>query len=110
MLQFKAEMNPALHPGQSAAIYLKDERIVLWGCCLNWNVNWIADNGRTLVFELQMNKLAEPYRAAGAGDFTLPGQPSRALRLLLRKETFPQRIFLSNVESWRKSGSWRKLI
>ncbi|MGU0161106.1 hypothetical protein ACVXHB_17280 [Escherichia coli] len=41
-VEFRAEANPALHPGQSAAIYLKGERIGFVGVVHpNWNVNWI---------------------------------------------------------------------
>ncbi|MFP1495728.1 hypothetical protein ACLB1Q_03745 [Escherichia coli] len=40
-VEFRAEANPALHPG-GGAIYLKGERIGFVGLfILNWNVNWI---------------------------------------------------------------------
>lgn len=58
-IQFKAEMNPALHPGQSAAIYLKDERIGFIGVVHPELERKLDLNGRTLVFELEWNKLAD---------------------------------------------------
>ena len=58
-IQFKAEANPALHPGQSAAIYLKGERIGFIGVVHPELERKLDLNGRTLVFELEWNKLAD---------------------------------------------------
>ncbi len=58
-IQFKAEANPALHPGQSAAIYLKGERIGFIVVVHPELERKLDLNGRTLVFELEWNKLAD---------------------------------------------------
>lgn len=58
-VQFKAEANPALHPGQSAAIYLKGERIGFAGVVHPELERKLDLNGRTLVFELEWSKLAD---------------------------------------------------
>lgn len=56
---FRAEANPALHPGQSAAIYLKGERIGFIGVVHPELERKLDLNGRTLVFELLWNKVAD---------------------------------------------------
>lgn len=58
-ISFRAEANPALHPGQSAAIYLKDERIGFIGVVHPELERRLDLNGRTLVFELLWNKVAD---------------------------------------------------
>ncbi len=58
-VQFRAEANPALHPGQSAAIYLKGEHIGFIGVVHPELERKLDLNGRTLVFELLWNKLAD---------------------------------------------------
>lgn len=58
-IEFKAEANPALHPGQSAAIYLKGERIGFIGVIHPELERKLDLNGRTLAFELEWNKLAD---------------------------------------------------
>jgi len=58
-VQFKAEANPALHPGQSAAIYLRGERIGFIGVVHPELERKLDLNGRTVVFELLWNKLAD---------------------------------------------------
>ncbi|KNC09507.1 phenylalanine--tRNA ligase [Klebsiella sp. RIT-PI-d] len=58
-IQFKAVANPALHPGQSAAIYLKDEHIGFIGVVHPELERKLDLNGRTIVFELEWNKLAD---------------------------------------------------
>lgn len=94
-IQFKAEMNPALHPGQSAAIYLKDERIGFIGVVHPELERKLDLNGRTLVFELEWNKLADRI-SRRRGRFHASRPTVAILRLLLQK-TFPQRIFYPNV-------------
>lgn len=56
-IQFKAEANPALHPGQSAAIYLQGERVGFIGVVHPELERKLDLNGRTIVFELAWNKL-----------------------------------------------------
>lgn len=56
---FQAETHPALHPGQSAAIYLQDERIGFIGVVHPELESKLDLNGRTLVFELLWNKVAD---------------------------------------------------
>ena len=58
-IQFKAEANPALHPGQSAAIYLKGERIGFIGVVHPELERKLDLNGRTLVFEIEWNAIAD---------------------------------------------------
>ncbi|MEG3135627.1 phenylalanine--tRNA ligase subunit beta [Rouxiella sp. T17] len=58
-IQFKAEVNPALHPGQSAAIYLHGERIGFIGVVHPELERKLDLNGRTVVFEMLWNKLAD---------------------------------------------------
>ncbi|MCR1566798.1 phenylalanine--tRNA ligase subunit beta [Mixta sp.] len=57
-IEFRAEANPALHPGQSAAIYLQGERIGYIGVVHPELERKLDLNGRTLVFELLWNKVA----------------------------------------------------
>ncbi|KAB7896101.1 phenylalanine--tRNA ligase subunit beta [Rouxiella sp. S1S-2] len=58
-IQFKPEVNPALHPGQSAAIYLHGERIGFIGVVHPELERKLDLNGRTVVFEMLWNKLAD---------------------------------------------------
>ncbi|WP_350237942.1 phenylalanine--tRNA ligase subunit beta [Pectobacterium colocasium] len=58
-IEFKAENNPALHPGQSAAIYLGDERIGFIGVIHPELERKLDLNGRTVVFELLWDKVAD---------------------------------------------------
>jgi len=58
-VQFKVEANPALHPGQSAAIYLRGERIGFIGVVHPELERKLDLNGRTVVFELLWNKVAD---------------------------------------------------
>lgn len=58
-IQFRAEANPALHPGQSAAIYLHDERIGFLGVVHPELERKLDLNGRTVVFELEWNKVSD---------------------------------------------------
>ncbi len=59
LIQFKAEANPALHPGQSAAIYLHGERIGFIGVVHPELERKLDLNGRTVVFEMLWNSLAD---------------------------------------------------
>lgn len=93
-IQFKAEMNPACIR-QSAAIYLKDERIGFIGVVHPELERKLDLNGRTLVFELEWNKLADRI-SRRRGRFHASRPTVAILRLLLQK-TFPQRIFYPNV-------------
>ncbi len=58
-VQFKVEANPALHPGQSAAIYLRGERIGFIGVVHPELERKLDLNGRTVVFELLWNKVVD---------------------------------------------------
>lgn len=58
-IEFRAASHPALHPGQSAGIYLACELIGFIGVIHPELERKLDLNGRTLVFELQWNKLAE---------------------------------------------------
>ncbi|MBJ3815578.1 phenylalanine--tRNA ligase subunit beta [Shimwellia pseudoproteus] len=58
-ITFKAEAIPALHPGQSAAIYLDGARIGYIGVVHPELERKLDLNGRTLVFELLWDALAD---------------------------------------------------
>ncbi|WKV50891.1 phenylalanine--tRNA ligase subunit beta [Dickeya fangzhongdai] len=58
-LEFRAENHPALHPGQTAAIYLAGERIGYIGVIHPELERKLDLNGRTVVFEVLWDKLAE---------------------------------------------------
>ncbi|PSN06460.1 phenylalanine--tRNA ligase subunit beta [Siccibacter turicensis] len=58
-IEFRAEAIPALHPGQSAAIYLQGERIGFIGVVHPELERKLSLNGRTLVFELLWDRIAE---------------------------------------------------
>jgi phenylalanyl-tRNA synthetase beta chain len=62
--------------GQSAAIYLKGERVGFIGVVHPELERKLDLNGRTLVFELEWNKLADRV-VPQARRFPLPGEPSR---------------------------------
>ncbi|MGK2946554.1 MAG: phenylalanine--tRNA ligase subunit beta [Candidatus Malihini olakiniferum] len=56
---FKAELHPALHPGQSAAIYLAGEFVGFIGVIHPALERKLDLNNRTVVFELSYNKIAD---------------------------------------------------
>ncbi|MFT4465611.1 MAG: phenylalanine--tRNA ligase subunit beta [Sodalis sp. (in: enterobacteria)] len=58
-IEFRAQRHPALHPGQSAAIYLNNEAIGFIGVIHPELEAKLNLNGRTLVFELLWEKVAE---------------------------------------------------
>lgn len=58
-IQFRAEANPALHPGQSAALWLGDERIGYIGVVHPELERKLDLNGRTVVFELEWDKMSD---------------------------------------------------
>jgi len=58
-VQFKAEKNPALHPGQSAAIYLAGKRVGFIGVVHPDLERKLDLKGRTVVFEIEWEALAE---------------------------------------------------
>ncbi|GKX61872.1 phenylalanine--tRNA ligase subunit beta [Pragia fontium] len=57
-IEFRVEANPALHPGQSAAIYLDGERIGYIGVVHPELERKLDLNGRTVVFELLWDKVS----------------------------------------------------
>lgn len=56
---FRAETHPALHPGQSAAIYLRGEAVGFIGVVHPELERKLDLNGRTVVFELEWEKVAD---------------------------------------------------
>ncbi|MGK2960102.1 MAG: phenylalanine--tRNA ligase subunit beta [Candidatus Malihini olakiniferum] len=58
-IAFKAELHSALHPGQSAAIYLAGEPVGFIGIIHPELERKLNLNGRTVVFELSWNKVAD---------------------------------------------------
>lgn len=58
-ITFRAETNAALHPGQSAAIYLHDCRIGFIGVVHPELERKLDLNGRTIVFELEWDKVSD---------------------------------------------------
>ncbi|XBS68086.1 phenylalanine--tRNA ligase subunit beta [Acerihabitans sp. KWT182] len=57
-IEFRSEQNPALHPGQSAALYLGGEHIGFIGVIHPELESKLDLNGRTVVFELLWDKVA----------------------------------------------------
>ncbi|TDB45399.1 phenylalanine--tRNA ligase subunit beta [Photorhabdus luminescens] len=57
-ISFRTDVNPALHPGQSAGIYLENEYIGYIGVVHPELESKLDLNGRTVVFEVLWNKLA----------------------------------------------------
>lgn len=58
-IEFRAEAIPALHPGQSAAIYLDGKRVGFIGGVHPELERKLDLNGRTIVFELEWNPVAD---------------------------------------------------
>ena len=58
-IEFRAEAIPALHPGQSAAIYLEGKRVGFIGVVHPELERKLDLNGRTIVFELEWNPVAD---------------------------------------------------
>ena len=58
-IEFRAEAIPALHPGQSAAIYLAGKRIGFIGVVHPELERKLDLNGRTIVFELEWSPVAD---------------------------------------------------
>ncbi|MEI9480949.1 phenylalanine--tRNA ligase subunit beta [Enterobacter cancerogenus] len=58
-IEFRAEAIPALHPGQSAAIYLDGKRVGFIGVVHPELERKFDLNGRTIVFELEWNPVAD---------------------------------------------------
>ena len=71
-IQFRAEANPALHPGQSAAIYLHDERIGFMGVVHPELERKLDLNGRTVVFELLWDKVSDRVLPDASGISRFP--------------------------------------
>lgn len=57
-IEFRADNHPALHPGQTASLYLSGELIGFIGVIHPELERKLDLNGRTVVFELQWDKLA----------------------------------------------------
>ncbi|WWO95309.1 MAG: phenylalanine--tRNA ligase subunit beta [Candidatus Dasytiphilus stammeri] len=60
-IYFKDEMNPALHPGQTAAIYLHNERIGIMGVIHPTLQHRLELNEKTIIFEVLWNNKLFPY-------------------------------------------------
>lgn len=58
-IEFRVQNNPALHPGQSAALYLADEYVGYIGVVHPELERKLDLNGRTVVFEVLWDKLAD---------------------------------------------------
>lgn len=58
-IEFRAESHAALHPGQCAALYLQGERLGFIGVVHPQLEKALGLNGRTVVFELLWNKVAD---------------------------------------------------
>ncbi|KGT91542.1 phenylalanine--tRNA ligase [Erwinia typographi] len=71
-IQFRAEAHPALHPGQSAAIYLHDERIGFLGVVHPELERKLDLNGRTVVFELQWDRVSDRVLPDASGISRFP--------------------------------------
>jgi phenylalanyl-tRNA synthetase beta chain len=71
-IQFRAEANPALHPGQSAAIYLRGDRIGFIGVVHPELERKLDLNGRTVVFELEWDKVSDRVLPDASGISRFP--------------------------------------
>ncbi|HBQ79798.1 MAG TPA: phenylalanine--tRNA ligase subunit beta, partial [Erwinia persicina] len=71
-IQFVAESHPALHPGQSAAIYLRGEPIGFMGVVHPELERKLDLNGRTVVFELLWDKVADRVLPDASGISRFP--------------------------------------
>ncbi|MGB9097231.1 phenylalanine--tRNA ligase subunit beta [Erwinia sp.] len=71
-IQFRAEGNPALHPGQSAAIYLQGDRIGFIGVVHPELERKLDLNGRTVVFELEWDKVSDRVLPDASGISRFP--------------------------------------
>ncbi|WP_455819591.1 phenylalanine--tRNA ligase subunit beta [Pseudomonas cerasi] len=71
-IQFVAATNPALHPGQSAAIYLRGEHIGFIGVVHPELERKLDLNGRTVVFELLWDKVADRVLPDASGISRFP--------------------------------------
>lgn len=58
-IEFRVQSNPALHPGQSAGLFLLDEYIGYIGVVHPEFERKLGLNGRTVVFEILWDKLAD---------------------------------------------------
>jgi phenylalanyl-tRNA synthetase beta chain len=58
LYRFVADQHPALHPGQSAAIFRADKRVGYVGAIHPQFEKKLGLNGRTFVFELEFNAIA----------------------------------------------------
>ncbi|MEI2264786.1 phenylalanine--tRNA ligase subunit beta [Erwinia sp. CGal63] len=58
-IQFRPEAHPALHPGQSAGIWLQEQRIGYLGVVHPELERKLDLNGRTVVFELEWDKVSD---------------------------------------------------
>ena len=94
-VEFRAEANPALHPGQSAAIYLKGERIGFVGVVHPELERKLDLNGRTLVFELEGTSSQTAWCLRRAR--FLASRRTVVTSRWWSQKTFPQRIFYPNV-------------
>jgi phenylalanyl-tRNA synthetase beta chain len=59
LYRFVADQHPALHPGQSAAIFRADKRVGYVGTIHPQFEKKLGLNGRTFVFELEFNAIAK---------------------------------------------------
>lgn len=57
MLTFKPDTHPALHPGQSAGIYLNDQKIGILGALHPSALKELDISGKVFVFEIALNML-----------------------------------------------------
>ncbi|MEN5015691.1 phenylalanine--tRNA ligase subunit beta [Erwinia sp. Eh17-17] len=71
-IQFVAAANPALHPGQSAAIYLRGEHVGFIGVVHPELERKLDLNGRTVVFELLWDKVADRVLPDASGISRFP--------------------------------------
>ncbi|WP_392560420.1 phenylalanine--tRNA ligase subunit beta [Orbus mooreae] len=84
VVQFKKSENPSLHPGQNAAIYIKNELVGYLGVLHPEIENKLALNSKALVFELNLDKISTK-RVPSAQDFSKYPANRRDIAIIVDK-------------------------
>lgn len=94
-IEFRAEAIPALHPGQSAAIYLDGKRVGFIGVVHPELERKLDLNGRTIVFELEWSPVAD--RVIPQARTSHASRQTAVISRLWSLKMCPQQIFWPNV-------------
>ncbi|RKS85254.1 phenylalanyl-tRNA synthetase beta subunit [Orbus hercynius] len=83
-IQFKKSQNPALHPGQNAALYIKNELVGYLGVLHPEIENKLGLNSKALVFELILDKISHK-QVPSAGDISKYPANRRDIAIIVDK-------------------------